>query len=134
MECFKCGGTGHFARECTGGGGGGFGGGGGYGGGGYGGGGRGRGRGRGASGGGYGGASGGGRGSGGMSGMECFKCGGTGHFARECTGNAAADDGGWADPAEEEEDERNRGSMQGGRKCSVCREPGHTKRTCPSAH
>ncbi|KAM6550127.1 hypothetical protein CsatB_021803 [Cannabis sativa] len=58
--CFKCGESGHMARDCFQGG---------------------------SSGGGGGRYGGGGGGSGGGGGGNCFNCGGTGHFARECPNN-----------------------------------------------
>ncbi|CAI6006041.1 unnamed protein product [Closterium sp. NIES-65] len=77
-SCFKCGGSGHWARDCpAAGAGGGAGGGGGYGGGG---------------GGGYGGGGGGSGGGGGGSG-SCFKCGGSGHWARDCPGGGGGGGG-----------------------------------------
>ncbi|XP_050882451.1 transcription elongation factor SPT6 homolog isoform X9 [Lathyrus oleraceus] len=118
--CFKCGESGHMARDCTQEGGGGRGGGG-----------RGGGRGGGAcfkcgesghmardctqEGGG--GGRGGGRGGG-----ACFKCGESGHMSRECTQNGGGGGGGWGGGG--------RGGGRGGGVCFKCGESGHMAREC----
>ncbi|XP_052188211.1 glycine-rich protein 2-like [Diospyros lotus] len=115
-----------------GGGGGGRGGGGGYGfnGGGRAGGGRG---GRGGGGGGYGGGAGyggggggyGGGGYGGGSGSGCFKCGDTGHIARDCYQGGGGGGGGRYGGG---------GGGGGGGGCYSCGEQGHFARDCPNSN
>ncbi|XP_024994419.1 glycine-rich protein 2 isoform X3 [Cynara cardunculus var. scolymus] len=112
-----------------GGGGGGGGRGGGGGGGGYGGGGGGYG----GGGGGYGGG-GGGYGGGGGGGNACFKCGESGHMARECTQNGGGGGGGGRYGGGGGGGYGGRGGGGGGGGCYNCGEDGHFARECPTSN
>lgn len=110
----------------SGGGGGGYGGGGG----GYGGGGGGRGGSRGGGGyggGGYGGGGGGYGGGGGGGGSGCFKCGESGHIARDCYQGGGGGGGGGRYGG-------GSGGGGGGSGCYKCGEDGHFARECPSSN
>ncbi|KAL2460052.1 Cold shock protein 1 [Abeliophyllum distichum] len=77
-------------------------------------------------GGGYGGG-GGGYGGGGGGGSGCFKCGETGHMARDCTQGGGSGGGGGGRYG-------GGGGGGGGGSCYNCGEEGHFARECPNAN